>query len=205
MWQPPERYFQVDPPAPAAQWGLPSPWVQPTDDYRNDVNKKKEYGIALAKQGAMDLSAAFKAGCEVFPDNTNRALWVAHNWLNDAVVVAARDLYADSVRKEPEILDKDQFASRVLECAEEKRLAADGKLYPAIEAKDKLGFLRLYAEIKGYVGKNETNNSFNFTNNSMQVKLVKPDPISKTIEHDQEITPQLEAPSSHNIKLKLVK
>lgn len=204
MWHPPPNsFFEVKPPTAQAQWGLPAPVEQPTNDYRNDESKKKAYGIALAKQGSMDLQAAFKAGCEVFPDNTNRALWVAHNWLNDAAVVAARDLYADSVRKEPEILDKDQFASRVLACAEEK-IERDGKLYPAIEAKDKLGFLRLYAEIKGYVGKTEINNNLNFTHNEMKVKLVKPEPtVSKVIEHEEEIIPQLEAPSS--IKLKLVK
>lgn len=176
--------------------------VQEQPDYQNDVEKKKQYGIALAKQTNQGLDAAFKAGCEVFPDNTNASLWVAHNWINDPVVVASRDLYADSVKTAVPVLDKEQFALKVLSFAEEK-VEANGRIFYVNEAKDRLGFLRLYAEVKGYVGKTEINNNLAFTHNEMKVKLVKPDPVKeeKTIDHEEHRQIENVKPSPFKIKL----
>lgn len=207
MWKPPPGdYFEVKPPQSSGQWGTPSAWTTPNQadvSYQTNIEKKKLFGVALAKQGSNDLQAAFKAGCEVFPDNTNASLWVAHNWLNDIVVIAARDLYADSLGSAAPLLDKEQFAVKVLTAADEK-VEQNGKLYHAVEAKDRLGFYRLYSEIMGYTGKTEVNNNFKFTHNDMTIKLVKAsgDEPLKTIDHIKE-------PISDNvdniIKIKAVK
>lgn len=208
MWKPPpDQFFEVKPLQSAAQWGIPQAWAntnQSNISYQSDPEKKKSFGIALAKQGSNDLQSAFKAGCEVFPDNTNAALWVAHNWLNDIIVIASRDLYADSLNLEAPILDKDQFAARVLQAADEK-IENNGKVYHAIEAKDRLGFLRLYAEIKGYVGKTEINNNLHFNHNEMKIKLVKPSEEDKPKIIDTSSNEELTKIEEPRLKIKLVK
>ena len=75
----------------------------------------------------------------------------------------------------PRLLDKEGLAAKLLECADEK-IVKTGQVQYANDAKDRLGFFRLYAEVMGFVGKASIDaTANNFTNNEMKVVLVKPE------------------------------
>ncbi len=168
MWQPPkDQFFEVRPIAP--QWGtLPQAWVQPSDSYRTDPALKRAFGEALARLKANDLQSIFKAACEVFASNTNAALWVTHNWVNDPLVIEARK---ESPVCAPVILDKEQFAAKVLELAEAKSVLG----VPSFDDKERVNLLKLYAEVRGFIGKSDTTINNNTLVQGLTVKLVKPE------------------------------
>lgn len=177
-------------------------WPQGTPpSFHNDENKKKEFGIALAKE-----SVPFSAACSVCGDDTKAALWISTNWIADPIVIAAKDLYLKTVGANVTLLDKDQLAARLLQCAEEKITVGGREVY-INEAKDRLGFLKLYSDVRGYTGKVDANNSTNnFNITKIKVEVVEPkprEPITTVIEHNKE--PVLEKhPDAVPIKLKLV-
>jgi hypothetical protein len=75
----------------------------------------------------------------------------------------------------PKLLDKEGLAAKLLEWADEK-IIKSGQVHYANDAKDRLAFLRLYAEVMGFVGKASIDaTANNFTNNEMKVVLVKPE------------------------------
>lgn len=155
MWSLPTGCFEVAP--------LPK-----TDDHpwKSDENKKKEFGIAIAK-GIAPFAAA-----SAILDETSSALWVSQNWLTDPVVIAARDSYLNTRKSQEKILDKDALCVKLLEFVDEKD--TNGR-FLINEGKDRLQALRLYAEIKGFIGKVDINASTNYTNNLMKIVLVKPE------------------------------
>lgn len=167
-WECPQGSFSVEP-------LKPSPWVaMPTAEapspvepaWRSDQGLKRQFGIELAKN-----AKPFEAALAVFPKETNNAVWVSWNWLNDPLVVASRDSYAQNVELNENILDKDQLAARLLKFAEEKD--PSGRFY-ICEAKDRLAALKLYAEVQGFIGKLSIDASTNdFTNNELKLTLVK--------------------------------
>lgn len=176
--------FTVEKPAtdkfmPSGGWGSVVPPVSPwtvgksnpvIQAYQSDDNLKKQYGIELAK-----ASNPFEAACKIFGEETSKALWVSFNWLNDALVIASRDIYLKTVELSQPILDKEQLAAKVLALADEKVLK-NGVYVPTIEAKDRIAALKLYSDIAGYTGKVEVDASTKtFTHNEMVIKLVKAD------------------------------
>lgn len=80
---------------------------------------------------------------------------------------------------ETAVLDKEGLAAKLLQCAEEK-IIRNGQAYYTNEAKDRLGFLKLYAEVMGFVGKASIDASTTFTNNEMKVVLVRPEQKEET-------------------------
>jgi hypothetical protein len=77
--------------------------------------------------------------------------------------------------KRPQLLDKEGLAAKLLECADEK-IIKSGQVHYANDAKDRLGFFRLYAEVMGFVGNASIEAATdNFTNNEMKVILVGPE------------------------------
>lgn len=202
-------HFEVKPvasPWPVAKsaWPVPSVGI-PEASFKTDPVLKQRFAIALADQPAIDLKNAFKVGCEIFGADTNKALWVANNWLIDPEVLEIIKTCKEDCLQSQIPLDKDGFALKVLEYAEETALTPDGRKFYVNEAKDRLGFLKLYAEVKGYVGKVETNINNNTFVKEMKIKLVK-------VEDKQEIktiTPvsNSEIPNANGgvqVKLKLV-
>jgi len=143
------------------------PWQQPIvvqapirPDFADDEELKKAFGIALAKH-----QDGFKAGLEIFPDATAKALWASSNWANDATVIANRDAYLKAAKKVEKPLDKEELLSEILIAAQ-----------CAYEAKDKAPLFKLYAEVAGYIGKTaEVTVNNNNTNQFMSIKFVKPD------------------------------
>jgi hypothetical protein len=198
MWTPPEGSFSVEPlPAPK-----PSPWVlMPTaavpssvePAWRSDEGLKKQFGIELAKH-----ETAFDAALEVFPNDTGAALWASFHWLSDPVVVAAKDTYAQNIELSEKLLDKSQFAAKMLKLADERD--PSGRFY-ILEGKDRLAAYKLFAEVQGFIGKLSIDASTNhFTNNELKLTLVKA--VQKeTVEIIQE-EPDLEPTVlPHNLKL----
>lgn len=145
-----------------------APSTVPFPIIENEMEKKKLFGTALG-QGKNPFEAALSA-CG---DNTNQALYISQRWLNDPVVVASKDLYLKTVYNADELLDADQLAAKLLEMAEERN--ANNTFY-MLEGKDRLAALKLYAEVKGIIGKTAVDQSTkNFTYNSMKVTFVSPD------------------------------
>jgi hypothetical protein len=153
--------------APVGGWGetVPpvSPWAmhqQSKPSYADDESLKKQFGIELAK-----CKKPFEAACYVFETDTSAALWIATNWINDPIVIAAKDVYLKTVKAENYLLDKDGFAAMLMETALETEL----------EDKEKINILKLYAEVRGFLNKNETNiNNFN-NNEGLKIVFVKSD------------------------------
>lgn len=156
--------FRVE--TPVSPWGKDVP-VPVKPEWADDEEKKKLFGIELAK----DHPSPFVAACSVFPDTSN-ALWASINWAYDPIVIAARDLYLKTLATDASLLDKNQFAATLLRHSEEKSL----------EGKDRVAFLKLYAEVMGFTGKVEINASTNYFNNNNQLKIILVDPDDKTAE-----------------------
>lgn len=172
MWSPPDKFFDVTP-------LVVTPWPMSNVAYRNDPEKKKLFGIELAKG-----LKPFEAGLKVFGEDTGAALWVSQNWTNDPIVLEAQ---SEQVVKLPsKLLDKDQLAIKVLQFADERDQS--GRFY-INEDRVRLASFELYAKIQGFIGKTEVTNNNSFTNNVMKIELVAPDekeqPQIKTIEHDE--------------------
>lgn len=166
--------------APKGSWNdVVSPWtvgaasakVAEIPTYQTDENLKKQYGIELAKN-----SNAFEAACNLFGEETNKALWVSFNWLTDPIVIANRDIYLKTVSLSQPSLDREQLAAKVLALADEKILK-NGVMIPISETKDRIAALKLYSDILGFTGKVEIDNSTNNNLNvkEMTIKLVKAD------------------------------
>ena len=183
MWSTQPEIFSVEKArsdvfAPVSGWGETiapvSPWTtqqQAKPSYADDEALKKQFGIELAK----NENNAFKAACIVFEKDTSAALWIASNWLVDPVVVAAKDVYLKTVKTEASLLDKDAFAGMLLDFATAKNEIVNGRIV-VVEAKDRLAALKLYAEVQGFIGKNEATIQNNFSNNELKVVFVKTDP-----------------------------
>lgn len=180
--------FEVPKPVRSA-WNIPAPIIENADE------KKRLFGLELAKH------PAFKAACEVFKDDTNTALYVSHNWVNDPIVVAAKDKYLEAADTSQTLLDKSQLARRLLTMAEEKN--ASNSFY-LLDGKDRLKALELYSKVMGYTDtKPDPLLTQNFVHNSMTIKLVEPQIKDKPIAQID----NNEAPIINNnspLKLKLV-
>lgn len=171
--------------------------------YQSDEKLKKQYGIELAK-----AQNPFEAGCKVFGEETNKALWVSFNWANDPIVIASRDIYLKTVELSQPLLDREQLAAKVLVLAEGEKVLINGKLIATVEPKDRLAAYKLYSDIAGYTGKVEIDSSTtNITNNELTIKLVRADdkkPVvidnAPNLNSKSEMTNEDQSP----IKLKLV-
>lgn len=168
--------------------------------WKDDAELKQQYGCALAQS----FKNPFEAACSIFDKETQKALFVSVNWINDPEVLKAKEEY-NAVTTAPDILlDKVGLSRKLLAFADEK-INFNGNSVFAAEAKDRLAALKLYAEIQQFIGKNEINNNNNFyqANNKMEIVFVEPDKKEeKIIEHKKiEVEDILE---NSPIKLKLV-
>lgn len=141
-----------------------SPWAtqqQAKPAYADDEQLKNQFGVEWAK-----CNKPFEAACKVFEKDTSAALWIAANWLTDPVVNAAKDVYLKEVKAKSLLLDKDAYAAMLMEKA----------LEGGFEDKEVVNLLKLYGDVRGFTGKNETNiNNFN-NNDGLKVVFVKAEP-----------------------------
>lgn len=187
LWGHPDT-FTVEKPnteafAPSGGWSTTvppvSPWAtkqQSKPSYADDEALKKQFGIEWAK-----CEKPFAAACNVFLEDTSAALWIAANWLHDPIVNASKDAYLKTLKAETSLLDKDAFAVMLMELAAE--VHPERRTY-LLSGKERIDALKLYAEVRGFLNKNETNIN-NFTNNEgLKVVFVKSEPVQpKVIEH----------------------
>lgn len=200
--------------APKGGWkqeGLVSPWAvggaakeEEAPSYQSDEQLKKRYGVELAK-----ASNPFEAGCRLFGEETNKALWASFNWINDPIVVASRDIYLKTVEASQPLLDREQLAAKVLSLAEGEKVFINGKMVATVEPKDRLAAYKLYSDIAGYTGKVEIDNSTNnITNNELTIKLVKAEDKKPVVIDNDAPNSKSEISNDENqqspIKLKLV-
>lgn len=164
----------------------------PAPQIPNENEKKKLFGIELAKKH----ENAFEAALEALNGDTQLALWAVNNWVNDPEVLASRDLYSNTIGVQSKLLDKNQTALKLLKIADEK---VHGR-YVA-EAKDRLKAIELYAKICGYLDDILIDNSnTTITNNEMKIILVKPQQKEEPKTIDVVPTP-VEVPLPVSIKL----
>lgn len=195
--------------APTGGWPVKekvvSPWTvsaAPAEEvsaYQSDENLKKQYGIELAK----GLNP-FEAGCKLFGEETNKALWVSFNWLSDPVVIASRDIYLKTVELSQPALDREQLAAKVLVLAEGEKVTLNGKLVATVDPKDRIAAFKLYSDIMGYTGKVEIDNSTTNNINEITVKLVKADSKPVVIDQAPNVKSEMTNIDRSDIKLKLV-
>lgn len=179
--------------------GLPAgPWatVVPKPEYADNDQLKQSFAIELAKG-----LQPFDAGLIIFDGDASKALWVSVHWVKDISVVAYRDMYISAQKAVEKPLDKEALLAKLLTFADER----DNHGRPVVEAKDRLGALRLYSDILGFTGKTNidastTNNSF--ANKTVNLVMVKPD--TKTIDHAPNIKSEMQNENEPLIKLKLV-
>lgn len=161
--------LSIDKPKADGGW-FTSPWEKAeAQAYQTDEALKNKYGIELAK-----AATPFEAACALFGEETNKALWVSANWLNDPIVIASKDIYLKTVELSKPPLDREQLAAKVLELAEGEKILKNGFYVSTIETKDRIAAFKLYSDILGYTGKVEIDNSTKtFNHNEMIIKLVK--------------------------------
>lgn len=177
--------FEVE--KPKSAWKTPEPVIP------NAEEKKHLFGIELAK------CTPFEAACNIFGDDTNTAVWVSQNWLNDPIVVASKDKYLEAADTSQTLLDKSQLGRKLLTMAEEKN--ASNTFY-LLDGKDRLKALELYSKIMGYSNDKPDPSINNFVHNQMTIKLVsaEKEPKAKTIDNEDTSNLNIKSP----IKLKLV-
>lgn len=143
--------------------------LKPTIENEEEV--KRNFGMALSA-GKSPFDAALLAT----NNNTNISLWVSQHWLNDPIVLAAKELYLKTVHNSKELLDADELAATLLVMSKERDRS--GNFY-ILEGKDRLAALALYAKIRGF--DKSAAPSINNTFNKMVVKFVAPDKKEETI------------------------
>ena len=194
--------FKVPNTEAASPWAIGGAAVkEEAPAYQSDENLKKQYGIELAK-----AQNPFEAGCKLFGEETNKALWVSFNWVNDPIVIASRDIYLKTVELSQPLLDREQLAAKVLVLAEGEKILINGKMIATVEPKDRLAAYKLYSDIAGYTGKVEIDNSVkNITNNELTIKLVRADDKKPVvIDNAPNIKSEIVNEDQSPIKLKLV-
>ena len=164
MWTIPDT-FEVQPFS-----VIPAPVID------NIEEKKKLFAIELAKS-----NQPFQAACTICGDNTNEALWISKNWINDPEVIGYKDLYLNSLQTSKTLLDKDEIAAKLLNMSEETN--PSGTFY-ILDGKDRLKALELYAKIQGYLDTKDKSTP-TFIHNQMVVKFVKPNIKEKIIDNNE--------------------
>lgn len=181
-------------------WNFPDvfiakPLTNSTVSWKDDLELRRLFGLALAK-----ARNPFEAGCQVFPEDSSAALFVSINWINDPAVIAAKVDDSETVGiQAAKLLDKNELAAKLLSFADEK-ISVNGNILYAAEAKDRLAALKLFAEVQGFIGKVDLNQTNNYVNNAMKIVLVEAKQEEKVVEHQVE---QSNLPALP-IKLKLV-
>lgn len=189
----------------------PNPWLNQSvfialpiveKNWQNDEQLKIAFGIELAK----GHSNPFVAACEVFEKETNKALFISTNWINDPIVIEAKNNFNKVTSSQEKILDRDELSLKLLTFSEEKINFNGNEVYAAKGA-DRLRALELYAKIQGLISdKTEINNNINNNNKFMEIRFVEPEKQEnvKIIEHSPVSEVEEDILENSPIKLKLV-
>jgi|SRR6185312_1295066 len=187
MWAYPDT-FEVEKPKALNPEAL-KPHIEDED------NKKKLFGIELAKG-----VPSFQAACNVANQNNAHALWIVRMWINDPIVLAAKDTYTEASANKNSLLDKNELAALLLSMAREK--SANGTFY-TLDGKDRIKVLELYADVMGLRDNKNNLQQTNFTFNKIAVRFIEPEnkkEETKTIDNNEFKNSELKSP----LKLKLI-
>jgi hypothetical protein len=111
-----------------------------------EAEEKAAFAVGLLKQP----NDPFKVALSLFPDNTNRALWVAHNWPHDAEVKAEQERLANE--DGGDFLPSKADLARAIWQKMEGTTNSEGRvIVPTTEDYAKLA--KLYAEVRGFIEK----------------------------------------------------
>lgn len=170
----------------------------PSPEIKDEAEVKKAFGMALG-QGKQ----AFEAALSACGDNTNVALFISQRWLTDPIVIASKDLYLKTVYNSNALLDQDELAAKLLEMVEQRDRTNN---FYMLEGKDRLAALKLYAEVRGYTGKNSIDMSTkNITFKQINVRLIEPIKKETAIVLDNQLNNDTQISNNKSgIKLKLV-
>lgn len=119
---------------------------------------KNEYAKQLLKSGD-----PFKAALVIFPDNVSRALRVANEWATCSVVRSKMDELISSASDECDFLPTKADLSRIV---------WDKLNHESTSNDDFTKMAKLYAEVRGFIEKPQTNiqqNNISQTNNNIMV------------------------------------
>lgn len=128
-------------------------------DERNESEEKAVYAALLLKE-----RDPFKAALQLFPDNTNRALWVANHWPNDDEVKAEQTRLSNE-EGDSFLLSKREFLQDIEQRMRGTVYPNGAVILPTPEEYAKLA--KLYADVRGFIEKPQTN--VNVTTNIQRV------------------------------------
>lgn len=117
--------------------------------------EKAAFAIGLLKQP----NEPFKVALSIFPDNTNRALWVAHHWPNDPAVKAEQKRVADDDNAGDFLPSKGDLARAIWQKMEGSTNSEGRVIVPIME--DYVKLAKLYAEVRGFIEKPGTGPAVN--------------------------------------------
>ena len=124
-----------------------------TDQNESESKEKAAYAALLLRE-----REPFKAALVLFPNNTNRALWVASNWPNDDEVKAEKlRLSAEDV--DSFLLSKREFLQDIEQRMRGTIYSNGAVVPPTPEEYAKLA--KLYADVRGFIEKPQTNVNVN--------------------------------------------
>lgn len=136
-----------------------------------EQKQKQQFAVSLLKCPVRDKNSAFMLACEIFGDDTSRALQVASTWPTDPEVLG----YMESAIEEQGDM---HFLPTKADLA---RLAWTVAIDDRIHVEDKLKAMRLYGDIRGFIEKQAINVNNSIVNN--KVMLVKDHGSSFDWEH----------------------
>lgn len=126
-------------------------------------NEEIEYKKRFAKEFLKTPSDPFKAALVVFPNNTARALRVANEWPNDPEVLSIKAEVLEDVGEMNLLPSKADLARSIWDKMQEE--------HTSVEDFTKLG--KLYADVRGFIEKPQTNINNNVQNVSNRVMVVR--------------------------------
>ena len=118
-------------------------------DELKESEEKAAYAALLLKE-----RDPFKAALSLFPNNTNRALWVANHWPNDAEVKAEQSRLSEE-EGDSFLLSKREFLQDIEARMKGTTLPNGVTVPPTPDEYSKLA--KLYADVRGFIEKPQTN------------------------------------------------
>lgn len=123
---------------------------------KTEDEEKAAYAALLLKG-----TDPFEAALKLFPDNTNRALRIAHEWPRDPAVKACCEKMSEGDGELAFLPNKAALARDVWDRMKGAKYAGGVVVPPTAEEYAKLA--KLYAEIRGFIEKPQTNVNVNNT------------------------------------------
>lgn len=120
-----------------------------TEENKESQEKATYAGLLLKERDP------FKAALALFPNNTNRALWVANHWPNDPEVIEAKAALVQEGGNMSFLPDKAELARDIWERMQ-GTTTADGRTIPPTPD-DYAKLAKLYADVRGFIEKPQNN------------------------------------------------